>query len=193
MSDNLTIFGNIYEGVNTLTFTDTNNQQKVYINTADADATATDILSGKTAYINNTKVTGTIAFKPAQTYTPGTINQTISAGYFLSGDQTIAGDANLVAENIAQGVSIFGVEGTHSGGGDGSAEDSIIDRSISVYENSRVTKIGSYAFYKCSNLTTVSFPQCTSIGTTAFSTCSSLITVNFPQCTSIGTSAFYGC
>ena len=59
MSDNLTIFGNIYEGVNTLTFTDTNSQQKVYINTADADATAEDIVSGKIAYVQGNKIIGT--------------------------------------------------------------------------------------------------------------------------------------
>lgn len=29
---------------------------------------------------------------------------------------TVSGDANLVAKNIAQGISVFGVTGTHSGG-----------------------------------------------------------------------------
>lgn len=53
----------------------------------------------------------------AQTITPGTTNQTIAAGKYLTGAQTIAGDSNLVAANIAEGVSIFGVTGTHSGGG----------------------------------------------------------------------------
>ena len=193
MSDNLTIFGNVYEGVNTLTFTDTNDQQKVYINTADADATATDILSGKTAYINNTKVTGIIAFKPAQTYTPGTINQTISAGYFLSGDQTIAGDANLVAENIAQGVSIFGVTGTHSGGGGGGADEFIENHETMTEYTGNVSTIGKGAFAFCASLTTVSFPNCTSIGNNAFASCYSLTTVSFPNCTTIGDSAFYYC
>ena len=39
-----------------------------------------------------------------------------TAGKFTLSDICIAGDANLVPENIAEGVSIFGVEGTHSGG-----------------------------------------------------------------------------
>lgn len=55
--------------------------------------------------------------KTATTYTPTTSNQTISAGTYCSGVQTIKGDSNLKAENIAEGVSIFGVTGTHSGGG----------------------------------------------------------------------------
>ena len=55
--------------------------------------------------------------KAATTYTPTTTNQTIASGTYLTGTQTIAGDANLVAANIASGVTIFGVTGTHSGGG----------------------------------------------------------------------------
>ena len=54
--------------------------------------------------------------KAAATYTPGTTAQTIASGQYLTGAQTISGDANLVAANIADGVSIFGVTGTHAGG-----------------------------------------------------------------------------
>ena len=59
--------------------------------------------------------------KAATTYTPTTSDQTIAAGTYCSGAQTIKGDANLVAANIAEGVSIFGVTGTHSGGSGGSS------------------------------------------------------------------------
>ncbi len=58
----------------------------------------------------------------AQTITPGTADQTITAGKYLTGAQTIKGDSNLVAGNIKSGVSIFGVAGTleeGSGGGSG--------------------------------------------------------------------------
>ena len=53
--------------------------------------------------------------KGAQTYTPTTTDQTISSGRWLTGAQTIKGDANLVASNIKSGVSIFGVNGNYSG------------------------------------------------------------------------------
>lgn len=112
---------------------------------ASGNATASDLLSGKTATtdageitgtmidrgaisqslaINGTytilegyhngsgKVTQSIPVKSAQTYTPTTTNQVISAGQYLSGSQTILGDSNLVGPNILAGKSIFGVAGT---------------------------------------------------------------------------------
>lgn len=56
-----------------------------------------------------------VTTKGATTYTPGTTDQTISSGTYLTGTQTISGDSDLVAGNIKQGVTIFGVEGTYSG------------------------------------------------------------------------------
>ncbi len=53
--------------------------------------------------------------KAAQTYTPGTTDQTISSEQYLTGAQTIKGDANLVAANIASGITIFGIVGTNEG------------------------------------------------------------------------------
>lgn len=54
----------------------------------------------------------------AKTVTPTTTAQTaVASGRYTTGAVQVAGDANLVPENIAEGVSIFGVDGTHSGGG----------------------------------------------------------------------------
>lgn len=48
----------------------------------------------------------------AQTITPGTSNQTIAAGTYLTGAQTVLGDSRLLPGNIKSGVSIFGVAGS---------------------------------------------------------------------------------
>lgn len=67
--------------------------------------------------ISRTYVGSGVTKKAAATYTPKTSDQSIAASQYLSGAQTIKGDANLVAGNIKSGVSIFGVTGTYAGGG----------------------------------------------------------------------------
>ena len=70
----------------------------------------------------------------------------------------------------------------HGGGGD-------------VVIPKKVTSIGGFAFYECSELTSVMIPDgVTSIGDSAFERCSSLTSVTIPDSvTSIGTSAFQRC
>ncbi len=54
----------------------------------------------------------------AKTVTPTTTEQiAVASGHYTTADVKVAGDENLIPENIAEGVSIFGVQGTHSGGG----------------------------------------------------------------------------
>lgn len=62
-----------------------------------------------------TTATEQLTAQGAQTITPTTSDQTIAAGKYLTGAQTIEGDANLVAGNIKDGVTIFGIEGTYEG------------------------------------------------------------------------------
>lgn len=61
---------------------------------------------------NGAVINGAIPEQAAQTITPGTVNQTIPSGRYLTGAQTIKGDADLIAANIKSGVEIFGVTGT---------------------------------------------------------------------------------
>ena len=70
--------------------------------------------------ISSTYIGSGVTQKSAAAYTPGTADQTIAAGQYLSGAQTIRGDANLLAANIKSGVSIFGVTGSYAGSGGGS-------------------------------------------------------------------------
>ena len=55
--------------------------------------------------------------QPGTTITPTTYDRfAVYSGFYTTGDVKVKGDANLVAENIKSGVSIFGVTGTHAGG-----------------------------------------------------------------------------
>ena len=65
-----------------------------------------------TAGNSSVSLTASVTTKAAATITPTTSNQEIAAGTYLTGKQTISGDANLVASNIKSGVSIFGVAGS---------------------------------------------------------------------------------
>lgn len=71
-------------------------------------------VSAGTAGNASVSLTASVTTKAAATITPGTSNQTISSGTYLTGTQTISGDADLVAGNIKSGVTIFGVAGSLS-------------------------------------------------------------------------------
>ena len=82
------------------------------------NAVPAQVLSGQTFYNTDvkTKLTGTIPSKAAAIISPGTSNQSLAAGQYLSGIQTILGDPDLIAINIKAGVDIFGVLGTMTSG-----------------------------------------------------------------------------
>jgi len=56
-------------------------------------------------------VASTMPTKSAQTFTPSTATQTIAVDQYLTGIQTILGDADLVDSNIKIGKNLFGVVG----------------------------------------------------------------------------------
>lgn len=73
--------------------------------------TAGYVASG-TAGNPNVSLTASVTTKASATITPTTSDQTIASGTYLTGAQTIKGDANLVASKIVSPYSIFGVQGT---------------------------------------------------------------------------------
>ncbi len=82
---------------------------------AEGTAGVGQVLAGYTfSNDSDTGLSGTISSKSAATYTPTTTDQTIAANQYLSGAQTVKGDANLVTGNIKSGASIFGVAGKSS-------------------------------------------------------------------------------
>lgn len=103
-------------GTNTLTLTKS-------VSVTPKVTTAGYISSG-TAGNSSVSLTGSVTTKAAATITPSTSNQTIASGTYLTGTQTISGDANLIAENIKKDVTIFGTTGTYEGSGGGGGGDS---------------------------------------------------------------------
>ena len=69
-------------------------------------------VSAGTAGNSAVSLTASVTIKAAATITPGTSDQEIAASTYLTGKQTIKGDANLVASKIVYPNSIFGVAGT---------------------------------------------------------------------------------
>lgn len=132
--------------------------------TSDANAAPSDIRNGKSAYVNGTKITGSVldivqgtpsisvsstglitakatqsagfvsdgtksstkqlTVQEAQTITPSLSEQIIASGRYLTGTQTISAitkellaslDSDFIADNIADGVDLFGLVGTLAG------------------------------------------------------------------------------
>lgn len=75
-------------------------------------AIAANIRAGYKCYSNGALITGTAPEKSATTITPGTADQTVASGTFLTGLLTILGDSDLLAANIVSGKSIFEVAGS---------------------------------------------------------------------------------
>ena len=86
--------------------------------TTDANATAGEILSGKTAYVNGNKITGSMPNNGAANVTVSSVSgASIPAGYSDGSAKAVLDSASasaLSANNIRQGVTILGVEGTLS-------------------------------------------------------------------------------
>ena len=90
--------------------------------TSDGTASAGEILDTKTAYVNGTKLTGSMPNRGAVTGTISAKAQSYSIqnGYH-DGSGTVgissAEQAKIIAENIKDGVEILGVTGTYTGEG----------------------------------------------------------------------------
>ena len=130
-------------GTNTLTLS------KTVSNTPQVSA---GYVASGTAGNSNVSLTANVTTKAAATITPTTTNQTIASGTYLTGTQTISGDANLVAGNIKSGTTIFGVTGTYTGGGGSGKATYVYNALASRTANSygatsatvTVTKAGTY-------------------------------------------------
>lgn len=90
-----------------------------YVSEANAEISEQGALLTEIAALLSNKVVPPSVVLQTKTVMPDATTQIIQPdnGYDGLSAVTVHGDSNLVADNIAEGVSIFGVTGTHSGGG----------------------------------------------------------------------------
>lgn len=127
------------------------------------------VLEGNIVYnVKGATVLGTMPNNGVLNYIPSTSQQTIPAGYTSGGTigaVTSSIDSNIQAENIKNGVTILGVEGTYEGSSDFNAKmltsiaDTTADLSkyivnIPVLDTSNIRNMNS-TFYGCSALAEV--------------------------------------
>lgn len=102
--------------------------------TTDADATASEILSGKTAYVNKNKITGSMTNRGGYDIEIDDLNGvTIPSGYHDgsgTADIDATEKAKIIAGNIKDGVEILGVLGTYTGEG-GTGQQKVVTPTLS--------------------------------------------------------------
>lgn len=151
------------------------------------------VISGYKVYNDQLNgVTGTMPNNGELNYTPTTSQQTIPAGYTSGGTigaVTSSIDSNIQAENIKNGVTILGVEGTYEGSSDFNAKmltsiaDTTADLSkyivnIPALDTSNIRNMNN-TFYGCSALAEVPLLNTSNVTTmnSTFKGCSLLTSV----------------
>ena len=116
MAQNVIINGVTYQNVPEVDIPKSGSGTAKFYDTADADAAAANILTGKSAYGPSGKVDGSMANNGS---TSGTISTkagtvTIPAGYTTGGTVSISSteQAKVIASNIKSGVTLLGVAGS---------------------------------------------------------------------------------
>lgn len=132
-------------------------------NTSDGTATAAEILATKTAYVNGTKLTGSMTNRGGITGTISTVagEYTVAAGYHDgSGKVSIdsAEQAKIIASNIRSGVTILGVEGSMSG----SESVSATSATVTPYTTSQTiipSDLGNYNSITQINVSAIAYTE----------------------------------
>lgn len=116
MAQNVIINGVTYQNVPEVDIPKSGGGTAKFFDTASADVTSGDLLTGKTAFSTSGSVSGSMANNGS---TGGTISTkagtvTVPAGYTTGGTVSISSteQAKIVASNIKSGVTLLGVAGS---------------------------------------------------------------------------------
>lgn len=114
MAQNVIINGVTYQNVPEVDIPKSGGGTAKFFDTASATVTASDVLTGKTAFGSSGSVSGSMANNGS---TSGTIGAkagtvTIPAGYTTGGTVSLTNVSDCLAQNILTGKSILGVNGS---------------------------------------------------------------------------------
>ena len=116
MAQNVIINGVTYQNVPEVDIPKSGGGTAKFFDTASADISASDVLTGKTAYGASGSISGSMANNGSTSGTIGTKagTVTIPAGYTTGGTVSLTNVTDCVASNILAGKSILGVSGNLS-------------------------------------------------------------------------------
>ena len=114
MAQNVIINGVTYQNVPEVDIPKSGGGTAKFYDTAAADLSAADLLTGKTAFGSSGSVSGSMANNGSTSGTIGTKagTVTIPAGYTTGGTVSLTNVSDCVAGNILTGKSILGVAGS---------------------------------------------------------------------------------
>lgn len=134
MQRNITLLKKAWTGVQSISAKITGtNTDAVYVETSDADATAADMLNGKTAYVNASKVTGNIATK--------------SSGDLEASGATVTAPAGYYASSASKSVSSMTLPSAASSTSSGTSKATITPGSAAQYLNIPTGYNGTASYY----------------------------------------------
>lgn len=114
MAQNVIINGVTYQNVPEVDIPKSGGGTAKFFDTSSADATAANILTGKTAYGASGSISGSMANNGSTSGTIGTKEGTVTipAGYTTGGTVSLTNVSDCLAGNILSGKSILGVSGS---------------------------------------------------------------------------------